>query len=100
MKIIISPEARDDLAEIWLYIAARSGNSRADDVQDEVTKRLGLLRQFPKAGPLRPELGRGFRSYPVYDFLIIYRRLGVAALEVVRVIHGARNLPNVFRDEP
>ena len=97
MKVIITLDARNDLTEIWLYIAARSGNARADDVQDEVTKRLDMLRRFPKAGTLRPDLGRGLRSYPVYDFLIIYRRVRNAELWVVRVIHGARDLPRALK---
>jgi toxin ParE1/3/4 len=35
------------------------------------------------------------RSFPVGSYLLLYRR-DSAGIELVRVIHGARDLPNIF----
>jgi toxin ParE1/3/4 len=35
------------------------------------------------------------RSFPVNNYLIFYRLIE-EGIEIVRVIHGARNIPNLF----
>ena len=51
---------------------------------------------MPLMGPARPELGRDLRSFPVGDYLLIYRPVK-EGIELVRVVHGARNLRRIFK---
>ena len=56
---------------------------------------IGVL-QFPGAGQARSELMPNLRSFPVGRYLIFYRPIP-DGIEVLRVLHGARNLRKIFR---
>ncbi|MBP6107168.1 MAG: type II toxin-antitoxin system RelE/ParE family toxin [Steroidobacteraceae bacterium] len=46
----------------------------------------GTDRPFPRAG---------IRSFPVRDYVLVYRPI-LGGVELVRVVHGARDLPRVL----
>lgn len=57
-----------------------------------------LLAQ-PELGRFRPEVKPGLRSWAVEGFgnWIIFYRMGKESLRLVRVLHGARDLPRALR---
>lgn len=91
------PAARRDLDAIWLSIAEDSLKS-ADAVLDRIAARLDMLGRLPEAGRRRDDLHQGLRYCPLESYLIFYS-VSEAAIEVRRVLHGARNiLPEFFED--
>ena len=56
-----------------------------------------LLAESPGIGRLRPELAPGLRASPVEDYLLFYRQ-AATGIEIVRVLHGARDIDAVFVD--
>ena len=70
-----TPQAESDLDEIWYYVASKSASLEvADRFINSVTDRFFLLSRRPNIGRARDEdLRPGPRSFPVGDFLIIYR---------------------------
>jgi len=86
--------ARRDYLQIWLYIAENSIEA-ADRTVDQFDDKLRLLAQFPGLGQIRDELGPSVRSYPVGNYLLFYRPLK-GGIELVRVLHGARDLRRAF----
>lgn len=95
--ILRRPRARDDLAEIWDYIADDS-IERADAFIDRIDATLTLLARQPMLGRARGELAPDLRSYPIGRYVIFYEPLaeGVA---IVRVLHSARDIEAQFTDE-
>jgi toxin ParE1/3/4 len=92
----ISAEAISDLDEIWLHIAADNPDA-ADRVIDALYKTIrDTLAMFPDAGRTRDELAPGLRSFPVGGHVIFYMP-GAEAISIVRILHGARDLDDVFR---
>ncbi len=93
-KVIVARAAESDLLEIWLYIAEDSIES-ADTYLDRITEKFELLSTQPEMGRLRPELHPDIRCMPVSSYIIFYRtrREGI---EIVRVLHGARDLESAF----
>lgn len=87
--------ARRDFREIWSFIALDNPTA-ADNMVRRLDAALEMLSDHPRAGPLRPELRPRLRSYPVGSYIIFYRptRNGI---ELVRVLHGARDLRRIFR---
>jgi toxin ParE1/3/4 len=83
-------KARADLLEIWLYLAER-GPAVADRVLDAIERLLRLIALQPLMGRERPELSSGIRSFVVMSWVVFYR-VRPDAIEVVRVLHGARDL--------
>jgi toxin ParE1/3/4 len=92
--------AERDYLQIWLYVAERSGQPRtADRLLRAFDKKLDLLAEFPRLGQERPELGTDVRTLPVGNYLLIYRPVK-DGIELLRVIHGARDLRDVFIPQP
>jgi toxin ParE1/3/4 len=87
--------AKKDLDDIWLEIAQDKIDA-ADRFIDFVTDKFPLLASFPKMGRARDDLEPGLRSFPVKNYLILYR-LVKTRIEIVRVVHGARDLKALFK---
>jgi toxin ParE1/3/4 len=45
----------------------------------------------------RPDIAPGLRYLPVRRYLILYREV-TGGIELVRVVHGARDVPALMRD--
>lgn len=54
-----------------------------------------MLAGNPKAGRERLELKEGLRSFPEGNYLILYRSCA-GKIAIVRVIHSARDLDEMF----
>jgi toxin ParE1/3/4 len=93
-RIIQSPEAQNNLIEIWLYIA-QENQAAADRLIDTINEKLILLSESSQLGQARPELAPLLRSFPVNKYLLFYRPIP-GGIELVRVIHGARDIENLF----
>lgn len=89
-----SPQARGDLLEIWLRIA-RDNPDAADHLLARIHRAAARLAEFPGMGRLRPELAPGLHSFAVGNYVIFYHEAS-AGIEIVRVLHGARDLPPLF----
>ena len=92
--LIVSPQAEQDLVDIWLYIAEDSPTN-ADQFLDYLIEQANLLTTLPKSGKARPELGPDLRSFPVEKYILFYRRQG-STIELVRVLHAARDIDTAF----
>ena len=54
-----------------------------------------LLADNPLLGAARPDLADDLRYLVVSTYLILYRRIA-GGVEIVRVVHGARYIPNLI----
>ncbi len=95
--------AEEDLTEAYLSIGANSP-AAAERLLDAVQDSVQFLLENPGAGRLREfrsSRAQGVRSWLVKGFrvyLIFYRTDG-NDLEIVRFIHGARDIPRLLEDE-
>lgn len=90
----LTPEADNDLIEIWLFISKDSLES-ADRVIDRLTAAFEMLAHHPKVGAERSDLGNHLRSFKEGHYLIVYR-ISSTGIEVVRVLHTARDSKRIF----
>jgi toxin ParE1/3/4 len=93
-RIVYSQTSKDDLLEIWVGIAV-SHVSTAERLLDDLHAATQLLATQPLIGKARREFGAGIRSFPVRDYVLVYRPIP-GGVELVRVVHGARDLPRVL----
>ena len=96
LQVRLSPRARFDLIEIWTYIADDSV-ARADAFIDRVDRTMRLLGGNSRAGRRRDELAPGILSFPLGRYVIFYRMIQ-DTIEIVRVLHGARDIQTIFED--
>ena len=89
----ISPEAETDLDDIWLYVARGSQNvERADHFLDRFTAFFSLLSGNPYLGRRRDDLRPGYRSFPMGDYVVIYRIAAEGDVLILRIIRGSRDI--------
>jgi len=94
MKIVWSPQARDDFRELLQYIA-KDNLYAARSVRERIEARVAALPDNPAVG--RPGRVQGTRELvvPGTPYLIPYR-VRDNRLEILRVYHGARQWPKQF----
>ena len=90
-----SRRSQHDLNKIWDRIA-EDDRAAAERFAGDIRQKCRLLADNPRLGRARDELRPGLRSFPVGRFLIFYRPLH-DGIQVLRVVHGARNIEALFR---
>jgi antitoxin ParD1/3/4/toxin ParE1/3/4 len=91
----ISPPARQDLIDIRTFIA-KDNRTVAKKVLARIRAACRMLAKRPQAGHLRADLApEPLRFWPVYSYLIIYRP-NSKPIEIVRVLHGARDISAIL----
>jgi toxin ParE1/3/4 len=95
-RLVIAPEARQDLQAIRDYIA-KDDRKAAQRFVTRLRDMARMLAGAPAIGRERPELGPDIRSFVVDRYVLFYRPLtGAVGVELVRVLHGARDVDAVF----
>lgn len=90
MRVVYLPTADRDLLEIFEWIAA-SDMPAADRYVDKIRNGLWRLRDFPHSGSPREDIALGVRGIVVASHVALYR-VTEASVEIVRVVHGARDM--------
>lgn len=93
----LTAQARQDLEEIQAAGLRDHGNASTRKYMAGFERVFDLLREHPKAGQARSEYGRYFRSFSYHPHRIFYRFDGDVVL-IVRVLHAARDVPDVLRE--
>jgi toxin ParE1/3/4 len=56
--IVFTSRAREDLIDIWLFVAAHNSEAVADRIYDSIEQSCCLLSHHPLLGRARPESSR------------------------------------------
>ncbi len=94
MKYKISDEAQRDLFGIGQHIA-QDNPARALSFIDEMTAKFRLMAERPLSFPAREEWHSDLRSALHRPYVIVFR-VADDRVEIVRVFHGARDIPNLL----
>jgi len=94
-----TPQAVDDLFEIWSYIAGDDLEA-ANRVEEVIQAACGFLAESPLAGRIREDLTalplRFWLVQPYRNYWIVYNP-EKKPLQIIRIIHAARDLPRLLR---
>lgn len=94
-SLLLTPDAHDDLTEIWQNISDHSEDA-ADRMIAHIFSDLDRLLTFPGIGHTRDDVQvRSYRFWSVRPFVIAYRYSSTERM-VMRVIHGARDIRSMF----
>jgi len=103
LNLDFTEEATADIAEIGFYFAQRDRNVESRFYQ-AVDKTVRTLASSPKLGErcqfFNP-LTKGMRVWQIYDFsnYLLFYRVQDGTLQILRVIHGARDHVAIFNEE-
>jgi len=82
--------ARQGILEIWLNMAAGSVDA-ADAYVDRLVRHFRLLADYPGSGRRRAELGGGYRSVSVDEYVVLFRLVRSQVL-LLQVVHRDRDI--------
>ena len=92
---VVSPEADEDIFEIWRYLYQKASLDVANRVEEEIYSAFEALDRNPGLGHKRSDLtSHPVLFFTVYSYMIVYRVK--THLEIVRVLHGKRNVRQIL----
>ena len=98
MRLLLSSRAKEDLFEIWEFIADHD-EIAADRYIDHLRDRASELLHFPELGRTRHEIHPGLRRLLARNHLLFYR-FEDQEIQFLRILHSSMDLPNqTFKDE-
>jgi len=98
-QVYCSRDAERDLEEIWDYLASRRVQL-ADQFLDRVESVTLLLADQPGMGHRCDHLIPGLRAQRLLRSpYVIYYRPEADGITIVRILHGARDIPGQFSGE-
>ena len=100
-KVLIDPQAKQDLKEIFNYVAINDGEISVNKLLDNIKKTIYKLEKFPERGHIPPELiPTGIKNYLEIHFKpyrIIYE-IDKKEVYVHLVLDGRRNVQEILSD--
>lgn len=90
-----SPRSKTDLKEIYDYLFERNQRA-ADETVATIQQKCQFLAENSRLGQQMDEYSPGLRAWPVGNY-VIYIRPSDDGIEVVRVLHGARDARAIFK---
>lgn len=95
-RVSRSREADEDLTAIWVYVAADNPPA-ADRIIYALLDAERRLAVFPESGRARDDLQSGMRAWVVGSYVVFYR-VTPDAVEILRILHGARDIGDAFSE--
>ena len=95
--VVWSPEALNDVDQLWDYYASVAGRATADRILREIAKVVATIDEFPLAGRSRDELRPGMRSLSAAIHVVFYR-LKNERPQIIRVLDGRQDIGEIFAD--
>lgn len=92
-----SPEADDDLLRIWRYVA-KDNRAAATQFIDRLHATMRTLAEMPGMGRPRDDLAPNIRTFPLGNYLIIYRE-APDGIEIARVLSAKQDYRRIFTDQ-
>jgi len=93
-RIVRTLPARDDLLQIWFYIAQDSV-AAADRLIDLLEEHLQLISQNPFMGQSVEQYRVGLRQFTVGNYVLFYIPID-DGIQLIRVLHGARKFEDLL----
>jgi plasmid stabilization system protein ParE len=92
-----TPEARDELDELFVLVSIDTGPNAAKSVVSRLERTTQNLADFPKMGRIRTDIAGAPHSFAVHPWVLIYEPLERGkGKRLLRVIDGRRDLQNVL----
>ena len=98
-KVVFSPEARDDLLNLYEYLAEQAGMDRALAYVTRIETYCLGFADFPERGIRRDDLVQGLRVVGFERRVSVAFHIDAETVTLDRILYGGRNL-EALRDEP
>ena len=100
-KVLIDPQAKQDLKELFIYVAANDSISMADKLLDAIEKTCYKLEEYPERGHIPQELKlTGIKRYleiHYKPYRIIYE-IEKNLVYIHSILDGRRNIQEILSE--
>ena len=97
-EVVFRRAAERDLEEIVAHIAIDDMEA-ASRFRDRIVARIKVLQTLPNSAQPRPEFGADTRTIPIGSYIAFVRVRG-SKVAMLRILHGARDLPRIMKPRP
>lgn len=95
--VVFAPEARQDLFELYDYIAAKSGPDRAMGYVERIEAFCLGFAVIAERGTKRDELRMGLRTIGLGRRLTVAFHVDPGTVTIDRILYGGRDLGKLFK---
>jgi len=93
-RIVLTPQAHQDLEDLFDHLDAQQPRL-SDRFAETFDRTCGLHLKHPLMGASSEDLAPNLRHFTVWNYVVFYRP-AADGLEILRILHGARDLPSFF----
>ncbi|WP_320042106.1 type II toxin-antitoxin system RelE/ParE family toxin [uncultured Desulfobacter sp.] len=87
----LTPSAKSDLIDIWNYTVETWGEKQAEKYLQDIEDKLNQLAANPGLGKQRPEIARGYYSFPVQKHIMFYL-ISDSYIDIIGILHGKMDI--------
>jgi toxin ParE1/3/4 len=95
-RVVFSPSARDDLRQLYIYIAERAGEARALAYIGRIEEYCRGFATLPERGTRRDDLASGLRIIGFQRRVTLAFHVDQATVTFDRILYGGRDLGAAF----
>lgn len=98
-RVVFSPEAQEQLAELYRYIAEAASPDVAARYTEAIVSYCESLRTFPHRGTMRDDIrpGLGITHYKKRSVIAFY--VDAETVSIIGVFYGGQNYETILQDE-
>ncbi len=98
-RVVFSPEAQEQLVELYRYIAAAASSEVARRYTDAIVTYCESLRSFPLRGTRRDDIRPGLRITHYKKRSVIAFTVNAQTVAILGVFYGGRDYASLLRAE-
>ena len=98
-RVVFSPEAQEQLTELYRYIAAAASPAIAAQYTEAIVRYCESLRIFPHRGTLRDDVRPGLRITNYKKRIVIAFHVAADLVSIIGVFYGGQDYETRLHDE-
>lgn len=98
-RVVFSPEAEEQLAALFRYIAAAASPQVAARYTDAIITYCEGLRTFPKRGAMRDDVRPGLRITNYKKRAVIAFAMENELVSIIGVFYGGQDYETILKDD-
>jgi toxin ParE1/3/4 len=98
LRVVFSPEAEDQLVELYRYIATAGSPDTAAQYTEAIVAFCEGLVQFPRRGTARDDIRPGLRTVSYRKRTVIAFAVLDSTIAIIGIFYGGRDYAAILRD--
>jgi len=99
-RVVFSPEAQEQLAELFRYIAEAASPDIAAQYTEAIVSYCESLRTFPLRGTKRDDVRPGLRITNYKKRAVIAFDVNAEVVSIIGVFYGGQDYESILQDDP